>query len=107
MKKIILAILALILTGCSALSNLPFLQSPTPAPVIVNSPQPTVTLMLPASTNTPDLFVVNTETPTSTPPSGTQPVSTKTRIPTIAPTARPTITLEAVDTSLFTPGPNP
>ncbi|MEP6895849.1 MAG: hypothetical protein ABI986_09610 [Chloroflexota bacterium] len=107
MKKIVLAIFVIILTGCSALPNLPFLQSPTPAPVVVNSPQPTVTLMLPPSTNTPDLFVVNTETPIDTPLSGTQKAPTKTPIPSVPPTARPTITMAPVDISLFTPGPNP
>lgn len=106
MKKIVLAMLAFILAGCSALQDLPFLQSPTPAPVIVNSPQPTVTLVSDALTNTPDLFIVNTEGPTSTPPTGT-PLVTNTPSPSFTPTMRPTITLEPVDIALFTPGPNP
>lgn len=106
MKKIVLAMLAFILAGCSALQDLPFLQSPTPAPVIVNSPQPTVTLVSDALTNTPDLFIVNTEGPTSTPPTGT-PLVTNTPSPSFTPTTRPTITLEPVDIALFTPGPNP
>jgi len=107
MKKIVLAIFAIILAGCSALPNLPFLQSPTPAPDVVESPQPTVTSIVPPSTNTPDLFAISTAVPTDTPPSGTQAVPTKTRFPTFTPTTRPTITLVPVDISLFTPGPNP
>jgi len=112
MKKTVFAIFAIILTGCSAVSNLPFLQPPASAPTVVDTPQPTVTLMVPANTNTPDLFAINTQAPTNTLPSdaqpaGTQAVPTKTRFPTFTPTTRPTITLEPVDISLFTPGPNP
>lgn len=106
MKKIVLAMLALILVGCSAIADLPFLQSPTPEPVIVNSPQPTVTLISDTYTSTPDLFAVNTEPPTNTPEAGA-PTATKTPIPSFTVTSRPTITLEPVDVSLFTPGPNP
>ena len=106
MKKIVLAFLAFVLAGCSALQNLPFLQSPTPAPVILNSPQPTVTLISAASSNTPDLFAINTQAPTTTPVAGA-PLVTNTSIPTATPSTRPTITLEPVDTTLFTPGPNP
>jgi hypothetical protein len=106
MKKIVLALLAFILAGCSALQNLPFLQSPTPAPVILNSPQPTVTLISAASSNTPDLFATNTQGLTNTPASGT-PLVTDTPIPSFTTTMRPTITLEPVDVTLFTPGPNP
>jgi hypothetical protein len=106
MKKIVLAMLAFILAGCSALQDLPFLQSPTPATAIVNSPQPTVTLVSDAITNTPDLFAINTAGPTSTPPTGA-PLVTNTPIPSFTPTTRPTITLEPVDVNLFTPGPNP
>jgi hypothetical protein len=60
-----------------------------------------------ASTNTPDLFVLNTIPPTTTPGAGT-PVVTDTPPPTVTqiPTIRPTITLEPVDPSLFTPSPN-
>jgi hypothetical protein len=105
MKKIVLAMLAIVLTGCSALQNLPFLQTPGAAQN-VNSPAPTVTLITPASSNTPDLFVINTEGPTSTPPTGA-PLVTKTPVPSFTPTTRPTITLEPVDITLFTPGPNP
>jgi len=106
MKKIVLAMLAFILAGCSALQDLPFLQSPTQAPAIVNSPQPSVTLISDAITNTPDLFVINTEGPTNTPATDA-PLVTKTPIPTFTPTTRPTITLEPIDITLFTPGPSP
>ncbi len=106
MKKMGLAIFAFALAGCSALSNIPFLQSSTPAPAAANSPQPTVTLVVPPSTNTSDLFAINTQAPTNTPASGT-PLVTNTPIPTFPPTRRPTITLEPVDITLFTPGPNP
>ena len=104
MKKIILAVFVLVLVGCSALPNLPFLQTPIPPPV--NSPIPTVTLIPDESTNTPDLFAINTQGPTSTPPTGT-PLVTNTPIPSFTVTTRPTITMEPVDPNLFTPGPNP
>ena len=106
MKKIVPVMLALVLTGCSALQNLSFLQSPTPVPAIVNSPQPTVTLISAGSSNTPDLFVINTDAPTETLVPGA-PTPTNTRTPTIIPSSRPTITLEPVDSTLFTPGPVP
>lgn len=107
MKKIVSALLAFTLMGCSALQDLPFLQSPTPAPVLpTNTPEPTVTLVSDSYTSTPDLFAVNTEGPTATLPSGTQRV-TNTPTPRSSPTTRPTITLEPVDTTLFTPGPQP
>jgi len=106
MKKIVLAIFAFILAGCSALSDLPFLQQPTSAPVIASSPQPTVTLISAASSNTPDLFAINTEAPTNT-LAPDAPPATNTPIPSLIPTTRSTITLEPVDINLFTPGPNP
>lgn len=106
MKKIVPAIFVFILTACSAMPNLAFLQSPTPAPEIISSPQATVTLISSASSNTPDLFAISTQGPTNTPPSGT-PLVTNTSIPTFTVTTRPTITLEPVDITLFTPGPNP
>ena len=106
MKKIVLFTLTLILAGCSGLPGFS-LSQPTPAPaVVVNSPQPTVTRVSDAYTNTPDLFAINTQGPTNTPPSGT-PLITNTPIPTFTVTTRPTITLEPVDTTLFTPGPTP
>ena len=108
MKKIVLAIIAFSLAGCSAVSNIPFLQSPTHAPAITDSPQPTVTLVIPPSTNTPDLFAVNTPVSTSTLPPGVTAIpATSTPFPTAINTTRPTITLEPVDITLFTPGPNP
>jgi hypothetical protein len=106
MKKIVIATLAFILAGCSALQDLSFLQSPTPATAIVNSPQPTVTLISDAITNTPDLFATNTAVPTNTLQPGA-PLVKNTPIPSFTPTTRPTITLEPVDITLFTPGPNP
>lgn len=106
MKKIVLAMLAFILVGCSALQDLPFLQSPTPAAEIVSSPQPTVTSIADAITNTPDLFVINTAGPTSTLATDA-PRVVNTPIPSLIPTMRSTITLEPVDVALFTPGPNP
>ena len=93
-----------ILTGCSGLPvSIPFLQTPAPA-----SPQPTATpYSLPPQqpSNTPDLFVINTAGPTSTAPTGTVLV-TDTPLPTFTPTFRPTITMEPLDPSLFTPSPN-
>lgn len=104
MKKFVPVIFTIILAGCSSLSNLPFLQ--TPAPEAVNSPQPTVTLISAGYTKTPDLFATNTQLPTATLAPGETP-PTSTLFPTIPPTERPTITLEPVDITLFTPGPNP
>ena len=106
MKKIVIAMLAIILTGCSALQDLPFLQSPTSAPVIVNSPQPTVTSISDAYTNTPDLFAISTAAPTNT-LAPNAPPATNTPIPSFTPTTRSTITLAPVDITLFTPGPAP
>ena len=107
MKKIVLAVLAVSLVGCSALQDLPFLQALTPAPELPTSTiQPTVTLISDSYTATPDLFAINTEGPTVTLPAGTQ-RATSTPIPSFTPTTRSTITLEPVDITLFTPGPNP
>ncbi|HLO14583.1 MAG TPA: hypothetical protein VK206_07130 [Anaerolineales bacterium] len=106
MKKLIL-ILAIIflLSGCSGTSiSLPFLQTPAP----VGSPQPTVTPFSLEPTNTPNLFVLNTLPPTTTPSTETPlaPVATDTPFPTFTATIRPTITLEPINPSLFTPSPN-
>lgn len=107
MKKIVLAVLAVSLVGCSALQDLPFLQALTPAPELPTSTiQPTVTLISDSYTATPDLFAINTEGPTVTLPAGTQ-RATSTPIPSFTPTTRSTITLEPVDITLFTPGPIP
>src|SRR5215216_6155851 len=102
MKKTVFILLIIsLLSGCSGLPSLPFLQTATP----VNTLGPTATPFgLPAS-NTPDLFVINTAQPTTTPPTGT-PLVTDTPFPTFTPTIRPTITLEPIDPSLFTPSPN-
>jgi len=94
----------LLLAGCNGLPiPIPFLQTPAPpAP-----PQPTVTpYSLPPlnSSNTPDLFVINTEGPAAD-LNGT-PLVTDTPVPTFTPTFRPTITLEPLDPTLFTPSPN-
>jgi len=103
MKKIVfVTVIVSLLAGCSGSPiSIPFLQTSTP----VNTPGPTATPFgLPAS-NTPDLFVINTAQPTTTPPTGT-PLVTNTPLPTFTPTIRPTITLEPLDPSLFTPSPN-
>ncbi len=101
-RSIIMIVIISLLSGCSGLPiSLPFLQTSTP----VNTPGSTATPFgLPAS-NTPDLFVINTLQPTTTPPTGT-PILTETPLPTFTPTIRPTITLEPIDPSLFTPSPN-
>ena len=103
MKRSVIVVLVLLLAGCSVLPDLSFLQTPTLAPTV--PPQPTATPFgLPAS-NTPDVFVINTEEPTTTPLTDT-PALTFTPTKTYTPTNRPTITLEPVDPSLFTPSPN-
>jgi hypothetical protein len=107
MKKLSFIITILVLlSGCSGLPvSIPFLQ--TPGPTQPNAPLFTVTPFSLPSTNTPDLFVLNTILPTTTPGEGTT-VATDTPPPTITqiPTIRPTITLEPIDPSLFTPSPN-
>ena len=103
MKRLVNILLILFLVGCSSLPDLSFLQTPTLAPAVPT--QPTATPFgLPAS-NTPDLFVINTEAPTTTPLTDT-PALTFTPTQTYTPTNRPTITLEPIDPSLFTPSPN-
>jgi hypothetical protein len=103
MKKsiFVLAIIS-ILSGCSGLPiSIPFLSTPTST----STTQPTATPFGLPATHTPDLFVINTPEPTTTPPTGT-PIITNTPFPTLTSTIRPTITLEPVDPSLFTPSPN-
>lgn len=100
-KRSFLLLLLILLSGCSGLPSIPFFGTSTPT----NPPQPTVTPFALSDTNTPDLFVLNTLTPTTTPGAGT-PIVTDTPLPTATPTFRPTITLEAIDPSLFTPSPN-
>lgn len=103
MKRSVFIVWIVLLTGCSALPNLSFLQSPTPAPIV--TPQPTATpFSLPAS-NTPDVFLINTEAPTTTPLTET-PATPFTPTVTYTPTNLPTITLEPLDPTLFTPSPN-
>ena len=107
MKRFLFFILMIfLLSGCSgAPISIPFLQ--TSAPQVVASPQPTATPFSLQATNTADLFVINTAEPSSTPASGTtQLPATNTPLPTFTATIRPTITLEAIDPSLFTPSPN-
>ncbi len=101
------SLLVSLLAGCSGLPiSIPFLQTPSG----VNSPAPTATpFSLPTvpATNTPNLFVINTAESSGTPFTGTgTPPPTNTRVPTFTPTFRPTITLEPIDPSLFTPSPN-
>ncbi len=103
MKRPVWILLTLLLAGCASLPDLSFLATPTPPPTV--PPQSTATPFgLPAS-NTPDVFVINTEPPTTTPLANAQEI-TFTPTQTYTPTNRPTITLEPVDPSLFTPSPN-
>jgi hypothetical protein len=102
MKRLIhIAVLISLLSSCSSLPiSIPFLQSPTPT----GSPVPTATpFALPAS-NTPDLFVINTSSPTSTGENNIA-LGTETPVP-FTPTFRATITLEPISPNLFTPSPN-
>ncbi|HJS17102.1 MAG TPA: hypothetical protein VJ785_00025 [Anaerolineales bacterium] len=103
MKRVLLiAWMVTFLAGCSGLPvSIPFLQTPTPLP----SPQPTATPFSLQPSNTPDLFVINTSEPTTTPSTET-PLVTGTAAPTFTATFRPTITLEPLDPTLFTPSPN-
>lgn len=106
MKKIVSLLLAIIVTGCSALPlDLSFLNTATVGPT--NTPAPTVT-KFPTSTATRDPFALNTEGPTEIPDTLEPGVSPQppTRTPTSTATFRPTITLEPMDPSLFTPSPN-
>lgn len=99
MKKLaFILVLIFLLSGCTGLPAIPFLQTPAPQ---ANAPQPTVTPYALEPTNTPDLFMLNTMAPTSSTDSGTQ-----TALPTWTATMRPTITLEPIDPMLFTPSPN-
>src|SRR5687768_1190330 len=102
MKRFVhIAVLISLLSSCSSLPiSIPFLQSPTPT----GSPVPTATpFALPAS-NTPDLFVINTSSPTLTAENNVA-LGTDTPIP-FTPTFRATITLEPISPNLFTPSPN-
>lgn len=105
MKRLLFILLLVsLLAGCSGLPiSIPFLQTPTE--VVVTSSQPTATPFSLNPTKTADLFVINTAEPSTTPSTGT-PLATNTSFPTFIPTARPTITFEPIDPSLFTPSPN-
>ena len=105
MKKTVILLLAIIITGCSALPvDLSFLNTPTAGPV--NSPEPTVTRVTTKEpTNTADPFVITSKEPTNTADPQT-PFASPTITPTYTVTHRPTITLEPMDPSLFTPSPN-
>jgi len=98
------SLLISLLTGCSGLpDSIPFLQTPAPAA----SPKPTATPFSLQPTNTPNLFVINTAEPSTTLAEGETPLlPTNTPLPTLTATIRPTITLEPIDPSLFTPSPN-
>jgi hypothetical protein len=103
MKKLnVILVLIFLLSGCSGLPiSIPFLGTAVPSQTPL--PQFTATPFSLDPTFTPDLFVLNTIEATTTPPSGT-PQAADT--PFSTPTFRPTITLEPVDPSLFTPSPN-
>lgn len=102
-KKTVIVLLAVALAGCSAIPlDLSFLASATPAPT--DTLPPTVTL-LPSRTPTQDLFAVNTQAPTDI-PATLEPGVLPSRTPTLTGTPRPTITLETLDPSLYTPSPN-
>ena len=105
MKKFFLFFMLIpLLASCSGLpvSN-PFLGTATPVPPT----KPTATPFSLQPTNTTDLFVINTAEPTSTAPTSTGEITaTVTPLPTSTVTIRPTITLEPIDPSLFTPSPN-
>jgi len=105
MKKLnFFLVLIFLLSGCSGLPvSIPFLG--TAAATGTPLPQFTATPFSLDPTHTPDLFVLNTLEPTTTPGTGTAQI-TETPLPTFTPTFRPTITLEPVDPSLFTPSPN-
>ena len=101
-KAAFILVLLSLLSGCSGLPvSIPFLQTPTPP----STPQPTVTPFSLDPTFTPDLFVLNTLPPTTTPYTET-PIITNTPPPTSTPTIRSTITLEPISANLFTPSPN-
>lgn len=105
MKRFILIlVLTSLLAGCGALpDSFSFFSSPTPT----HTPAPTATPFKMPATFTPDLFVINTEQPTSTamPGASAPPDVTDTARPLPTTTARSTITLEPLDPFLFTPSP--
>jgi hypothetical protein len=104
-RSLLFTLMMLLLAGCNGLPvSIPFLQ--TPAPAAPRQPTATPYSLPPLQpSNTPDLFALNTEGPTTNPLTGT-PLVTNTAVPTFTPTFRPTITLEPLDPTLFTPSPN-
>ncbi|MBE7535559.1 MAG: hypothetical protein HS124_07495 [Anaerolineales bacterium] len=102
MKRfVIINIIAALLAGCGALPDLSSLLAPT---TVANAPAPTSTPFALPATFTPDLFVINTAEPTTA--AGTAaPLIPSAKPPTATPSVRPTITLEPVDITLFTPSP--
>jgi hypothetical protein len=102
-RSLLFSLMMLLLAGCSGLPvPIPFLQTPTTALQQATATPFSLPPLKPS--NTPDLFVINTEAPT-TALTGT-PLVTNTSVPTFTPTFRPTITLEPLDPTLFTPSPN-
>jgi len=102
-RSLLFSLMLFLLAGCSGLPvSIPFLQTPT----LAAPPQTATPYSLPPlqPSNTPDLFVINTEG-AATDLTGT-PLVTETAVPTFTPTSRPTITLEPLDPTLFTPSPN-
>lgn len=99
MKRfLIVNIIIALLAGCAPLPDALAFLSPTQT----SSPAPTPTPFALPATFTPDLFVINTDAPAQAGTSAT-PVAPNTRFPTATPSARPTITLEPINISLFTP----
>ncbi|MGB8983871.1 MAG: hypothetical protein WCC12_18520, partial [Anaerolineales bacterium] len=104
-KSVFIPVIVLLLSSCTGLPfEIPFLGTPTPGQADQQS-QFTATPFSLDPTSTPNLFVLNTSQPTSTPSTGT-PLVTDTPLPTSTPTIRATITLEPMDPMLFTPSPN-
>lgn len=101
-KKIAFIMLAIVITGCSAIP-LDFLNTSTP--VSENVPDTVTPIPSKEITNTPDLFAISTDEPSET-PNPEVPTLRPTRTPPNTQTPRSTITLEPLDTFLFTPSPN-
>lgn len=102
-RSFVALLLILLLASCSGLPpvSIPFLQTTTVPP----SPQSTATPFALEPSYTPNLFAIKTSEPSTTAAIGTV-LPTITQLPTYTPTNRPTITLEPIDPSLFTPSPN-
>ena len=104
MKKLAFMLgIVLILSGCSGLPSIPFLQT-----AVHGKPPTPLSTVTPYSlqpTNTPNLFILNTLAPSGTASTGT-PAEKSTPTLEFTPTTRPTITLEPIDPIFFTPSPN-